>query len=881
MLSRFGKALCCALLFALAACSGDSSTEFQNEGRALMQQGNAGGAVIFFKNALEKNPTDFETRLDLAKAYLQLGKIQQAEDEFQKCLRQKPDDKELNMELARLAALKNDSKSILGYLQKAEDGVKPTAEARELAGMAYAVDKNLDAAEQALKEAIAIDPARESSQIALARIYLAKRDPGNALAILDKLLAANPGSKNGNYMRADMAARMNDNEKALGIYRQMVQNDPQDQLAHFMLAFTLLSENKIEEGAAARDAMRAATGESARLSMLNGLISYIKQDYKAAADAFQQSVNSEPSIEGYYRLGLALYRADNLESALSALQKILDIVPNYVPALKLNCTILMDQGRLDDAQQRAEALIAIAPEYATGHFLLGSILNAKGEKEAALKSFETALKLDPDMSDAELRRTSILMAEGRHDEAKESLVKMVEDDVDNINAQVALFNFYMGRRNYQEAERTVNAGLSKRPDSVVFLTMRATLQAINKNQTQAIETLEKVRQLDPDYKQAMILQLRLYTMSGQNDKALALCRDYLKRHPDSPEILVTSSALLDMANSKDEATAALKKAYELGYTPAVVMLAQREMAAKNPDGAETLLKTALAEKPMPMLRDALVEFYLHSNKPDAAIDLFTQLEKSSPEEATIGKFRIFNSIGRYEDSLEQAKLLMQHESTAVLGAVCMADALEKMKRPQDALNTLDQAYQKTKAAPLLLAMGQICLRMSDPDKAETYFRTALQLNKDNPDALSSMGYLAMRKKKYNEAVDYYERSLRLQPENLTTLNNLAMAYAESGNSQERALDLASKAFALQPRNPQISDTLAYCLIINNRHEDAINFLRETIKMHPSEGVLHYRLGTALLKNGKKDEARQELGAAIKIGNFQEASDAAKLLEDNK
>ncbi len=864
-----------------SACSSDSGSDFRAEGRKLMAEGNANGAVILFKNALEKDQTNFETRLDLGRAYMQLGKPQQADPEFQKCLRQRPDDPALHFELARLALIMNEPQKVLEFLDKAEKNMAPTAESRELRGLAQAMLENFEAAQAAYEQALALEPKRESASLGLARAHLALRDPAKALAIVDGLLAGNPQSADVLSLRAELAVRAGDIPKAIECRQTLAKSNPNDQGSRYMLAVLLLEQGRAAEAKAVRDAMRADFKDSAQVLMLDGLLAYEAGDFEGATAAFQASVAAAPTVEGYYRLGVALSRLDNYESALSALRRVLDVVPRHGQALHLTCTILTAQGRLDDALETAKRLTEYYPQNAMGHYLQGTVLTAMGNNKEALALLEKASELDPAMSEAALRRSSILLAEGKYQEARDGLAKAVEQNVDNIAARVALFSFYLGRRDFDEAMRVAEEGLQKQPDNAELLTMKASALAAQNKTDDALAVLERARTADPDLPSALTLEIRLHTQAGKIDKALAACEGFLERHPDNLERLVTSAALLDMAGRRDEATARLQKAYALGEQSVLTIMVQREVEAGRPEAAKKLLQDAYEAKPGRSLRDFYASFLLGAGDFEAAWTLYDAQEKVAPNEAALGKFRLLSAAGKHQEALEQAKRLQAADPSSVLGAVCTADALEHLGRIDEALDVLDKAYQATRKQPLLVAMAQVHMRQKNLDKAETFFRSARLADENSLEAVNGLAFIALSRKKYDDAVQLYEQALRLAPGNAEVCNNLAVACIESGREPERALQAATLAFAARPQNMNILDTMGHALLVNKRTSEAVEFLRRSVTMYPGSGLLQYRLGTALLQAGNRDEAGAALEKSVALGNFAAIEEAKTLLQKVK
>lgn len=83
---------------------------------------------------------------------------------------------------------------------------------------------------------------------------------------------------------------------------------------------------------------------------------------------------------------------------------------------------------------------------------------------------------------------------------------------------------------------------------------------------------------------------------------------------------------------------------------------------------------------------------------------------------------------------------------------------------------LEAAQDKRYATPeAAWTNAGVCLRKSDPDKAERYFRAALEINREFPDALSQMAWLSYQKHDYWRArafVQRYELVGQTTPETL-------------------------------------------------------------------------------------------------------------------
>jgi tetratricopeptide (TPR) repeat protein len=132
--------------------------------------------------------------------------------------------------------------------------------------------------------------------------------------------------------------------------------------------------------------------------------------------------------------------------------------------------------------------------------------------------------------------------------------------------------------------------------------------------------------------------------------------------------------------------------------------------------------------------------------------------------------------------------------------------------------------------------------------------------------------------RWGEAIEHYE-SLRAQTgsKDAAILNNLAWAYGKAGKA-DRAIAVAGAAYALEPENPAIADTLGWLLHESGRDKArALKLLRQAAAKAPQIPGYRWHLANALAAAGQQDEARTELQAALLRPDFKDGDQARALL----
>jgi len=106
-------------------------------------------------------------------------------------------------------------------------------------------------------------------------------------------------------------------------------------------------------------------------------------------------------------------------------------------------TVLLYEGRLDEAIASYRAAWELKPDYAEAHYNAGNAYARKGRPAEALAQFEQALALQPDYPEVFLNRGVLLAQQGRTDDALRDFLRGLASRPDyaeaHYNAGIALF----------------------------------------------------------------------------------------------------------------------------------------------------------------------------------------------------------------------------------------------------------------------------------------------------------------------------------------------------------------------------------------------------------------------------------------------------------
>jgi len=123
----------------------------------------------------------------------------------------------------------------------------------------------------------------------------------------------------------------------------------------------------------------------------------------------------------------------------------------------------------------------------------------------------------------------------------------------------------------------------------------------------------------------------------------------------------------------------------------------------------------------------------------------------------------------------------------------------------------------------------------------------------------------------------YEQVLQGDPDNVVALNNLAWLYHLRGD--ERALDLARRAYERVPGRAEIADTYGWLLVEGGQVEQGLALIDRALQSAPDNPDIRYHQAAALHRAGESARARELLRALLgDAPQFSERTAAEALLK---
>jgi tetratricopeptide (TPR) repeat protein len=167
------------------------------------------------------------------------------------------------------------------------------------------------------------------------------------------------------------------------LWRGVLAQFPNSDLANEMLAQSLLNQNRIPEA-----------------------VGYARRAAEVA-----------PSAETHRNLGIALTQAGEIQEAIGEFNLALQIKPDMADAHCHLGVVLQREGKLDEAIGHYEEALRVNPDYAEAHYNLGTALVRLDRVPEAIAQWEEALRIRPDYAEAHANLGVALEEAGKLEDA--------------------------------------------------------------------------------------------------------------------------------------------------------------------------------------------------------------------------------------------------------------------------------------------------------------------------------------------------------------------------------------------------------------------------------------------------------------------------------
>ncbi|MCC7413621.1 MAG: PEP-CTERM system TPR-repeat protein PrsT [Gammaproteobacteria bacterium] len=790
-----------------------------------------------------------------AQAHLEVGDLQQADDDFS-------------------AAAALDAASV-----RPQIGLAMTALRRG----------DDDAALEHAQIAIDLDPANAQAWNTKASVVHARGDTDAALAAYGKALELDPMHREARIARAGLYVDLGREQESRADLLFLADNFPDDPRAAYLRAVKLA---RAGDGAGARSQLaevtatvetfdRAWLDRNQQLLMLAGIAHYSMGQFEKAVDYLGRYVELYPHVVGARKLlGSAQLKLGDVDKALNVLTVARTEAPGDPKVLSLLARAWMGKGNHEKATTLLEEATALPGAGAEVRTQLAFARLQRGDVDAALEELDTVLGSEEDAADAEL------------------LAAMV----------------HMRRREYAEALRLAERLKAHASTNLTVLNLLASAQAGLGDLAAARRTYDEILAGNPGFMPTRLNVARLAERAGHPDKAREMLQALLVERPNDQMTLIELARLEERAGQREAAVRWLEQARAADSEAIATRLYLTKLLLdlKELERAGRVIYEAQARAPRNLsVLDTVARVQLAQSKPELARGTLRRMADEAGFDARwllrIADFQA--RLGVADDAQHSLNKAIQGDPDYVPARIAMVEQalaqgdIERAATAADALARLAPATAVTESL-----LGDVALARGEPDPAVTHYQAALAREQfglfavklatarlaagQSQTALEELSAW-LRRYPQDDAVRHaraeaylvagneraaladYRQLVDHLPDDAGALNNLAFLLESAGDAD--ALTYARRAYELRPGDPSVADTLGWILVRHGQAEEGLRYLREAHTRDSGSPTVRYHLAMALAALDRQDEARRELDTALGSGKqFNELADARAL-----
>jgi tetratricopeptide (TPR) repeat protein len=420
----------------------------------LMRQGKRTEAAEINSQILKENANDNDARGLAATFLLDKGDVAKALAELQAVVTSAPDNPVSRYNLGRAHAARAEYEQARQQFQKAIELNPNYVLARLALAQLQVARQEFDGALKTAEAILAIDKGNVNARLIESAALMGQKKFGDSRVMLDTMLKASPASPDVLYQLGVVNLAESRFKEAEDAFRRAYQLNPANARGLMGIVETNMAQNKPEQ------ALKVLQAESdkapGRLDLLlamadtavrAGKFDFAVQTYNRILAQMDKS--AKPG-DIYLRIGETYRRKGDSNSAIQALQKARETLPNNIFVLSTLALVLDGASRKPEAKQFYEASLKLDPDNAIVLNNLAFLLaETGGDLNDALTKAQRAKQFKPDISEISDTLGWIYLKKGLSDQAIDAFKQLVAKEPNH-----ATYRFHLGMAYSQKGDRT-------------------------------------------------------------------------------------------------------------------------------------------------------------------------------------------------------------------------------------------------------------------------------------------------------------------------------------------------------------------------------------------------------------------------------------------
>ena len=565
-------------------------------------------AMVAYRDALQVNPSYLEGQAAVVQLLLLQGKTEAAAEALQGLAKEAPGKPQTLYLQAMLAYAKNDLKAAQEHAQKLVTLTPENFRALELAGMTeLRLGANVQA-EALLAKALQLEAGLPMARRGLVTAYVRQGRLDKAMSALPVDVERNDRDPGMMALAGQVYMLHGDVDRAQRYFARASSLDPEDPAKRTSLAVSRLASGQGDAALGELQSIAASDdGVVADMALINALLQERKVDQALKAiDALEKKRPAD--VMPVFLRGRALLLKRDAVGARKAMERVLEIDPNYFPAVGVLAVLDNADKRPDDARARLEAAIKRQPGNVQAHLALVELRQANGADKTELATL--LRKVVEAAPSSPLPRLLLAEHHLRHSEPKDALVvaqQAVSALPDNVQLLDVLGRAQSANGEHNQAQASFNRMAALQPQSSLPFLRMASANLIAGDRDAASQNLRKALEIEPKSLEAQQGQVSLAMAAQKPGDALAISRAVQKQRPKEQVGYMLEGEIHAAGKAWDKAADAFRAGLKQVASPELAVRLHDVLlsAAKKPEADRWAAEWSRTQP-----KDAAFPFYL-------------------------------------------------------------------------------------------------------------------------------------------------------------------------------------------------------------------------------------------------------------------------------
>jgi tetratricopeptide (TPR) repeat protein len=498
--------------------------------------------------------------------------------------------------------------------------------------------------------------------------------------------------------------------------------------------------------------------------------------------------------------------------------------------------------------------------------LLAEIAGQRGDMDISVPHYLQAAENARDPRVAE-RAVQIASYAKQYAIAERAARRWVELAPDDIEAHKALTVLALHLGDTDEAIAQLDYLISASDDPQEGYSLATALLARDPDKTAALAAMERLVAYHPENPHAWMALSRMSVNVNKLDKGLDAVNRALDLSPTLPAAMMLKAQILVRMERKAEATQVLETAVSNHPDNAMLHFAYGRMLLDGDDLAGARKQFGRVVKLDPENAEGLYSLALlelETKKYKAGEKHLQQLLKLRPDEQNAYYYLGYSSLeqGKDEAALQWYRKVEggDYWSQAQLRIAEILVRQGEVDAMQNHLRSL-RRMNPDQSVTLYLIEGQVLTDAGMNQEAFDLYGSALQGSPDNEELLYAHSLAAEKLGNLEIAERDMRRILKNDPENTRTLNALGYTLADRTDRYEEALNYINRAYAHEPNDPAIIDSLGWVHFRLGNLDEARRLLQQAWDMTENSEIGAH-LGEVMWVQGDHEGARRIWDASL-------------------